>query len=92
MNNRRMDLINRAFAKLDYDKSGQITVEDLDGVYDVSKHPKYTSGEWTKDQVLEEFLKTFESSETTDGIVSNQILIVATRLNKYVKLKGQFWI
>ena len=74
MNNRRMDLISRAFSKLDFDKSGQITVQDLDGVYDVSKHPKYTSGEWTKDQVLEEFLKTFESSETTDGIVSHRAL------------------
>ena len=64
-----MDLIMRAFSKLDYDKSGLVTKEDLEGVYDVSKHPKYMSGEWGADRIFEEFLKTFESEESTDGTV-----------------------
>ena len=97
LNNRRMDLIMRAFAKLDSDKSGQVTKEDLEGVYDVTKHPKYMSGEWSADKIFEEFLKTFESAETTDGIVSwiccfiwskVQLAIVAQLFKKRVNYDG----
>ena len=48
--------VQRAFEKLDKDKSGNITVEDLHGVYDVTQHPKVVSGEWTEDEALGAFL------------------------------------
>lgn len=59
LNSSRKNLIMQAFRKLDKDGSGELTVDDLRGVYSGKKHPKYLSGEWTEDQVLMEFLKSF---------------------------------
>lgn len=47
-----------------------LTHEDLQNVYDVRKHPKFMNGEWTKEQVLENFLKTFETKGDEDGQVT----------------------
>jgi Ca2+-binding EF-hand superfamily protein len=55
----RTDLIHQAFVKLDKDGSGELTIDDLRGVYSVKKHPKYINGQLTEDQVLMEFLKSF---------------------------------
>ena len=41
-----------AFDKLDKDDSDVITVSDLVGVYDHTKHPKFLSGEWNKMKVI----------------------------------------
>jgi len=49
---------------------GQITVEDLRGVYIVKSHPKYMNGEWSEDQVLRHFLDCFDYGKHKDGIVS----------------------
>jgi hypothetical protein len=49
---------------------GQITVEDLRGVYVVKSHPKYMNGEWSEDQVLRHFLDCFDYGKHKDGIVS----------------------
>ncbi len=56
MNRMRQDLVKEVFQKLDQDGSGCITTEDLEGVIDVSKHPKVRSKEWTQDKALHEFL------------------------------------
>ncbi len=63
----RLDLINQAFDKMDRLGTGEITVEDLRGVYSAEYHPKYQSGEWTEDQVFQHFLQQFGGNE--DGIV-----------------------
>lgn len=65
----RKNLINQAFMKLDKTGDGVITVEDLKGVYNVKKHPKYLNGEWTEDQCLRVFLDSFDSQDK-DGVVS----------------------
>ena len=49
----------QAFRKLDRDGSGELTIDDLRGVYNGKKHPKYLNGQWTEDQVLSEWLKSF---------------------------------
>ncbi|CAF4621044.1 unnamed protein product [Rotaria magnacalcarata] len=72
MNNFRLDLIARAFAKLDKNHDGQITIEDLRGVYDVRKHPKYLNGEWSQDQVLRHFLDCFDYGKHKDGVVTRE--------------------
>jgi hypothetical protein len=41
MNASRKSLVTRAFNKLDRTGDSLITVEDLKGVYNVKKHPKY---------------------------------------------------
>ncbi|CAF1648364.1 unnamed protein product, partial [Didymodactylos carnosus] len=60
--------IAKAFAKLDRNGDGQITVDDLRGVYTVKSHPKYMNGEWSEDQVLRQFLDCFDYGIHKDGI------------------------
>jgi Ca2+-binding EF-hand superfamily protein len=50
----------QAFQKLDRVNDGVITVEDLKGVYNVSKHPDYLNGTKTEDELLLKFLETFD--------------------------------
>lgn len=71
MSQARKNLIFQAFKKLDRSGDGIVTVDDLKGVYKVNKHPKYISGELTEDQVLGEFLSSFDSQEK-DGKVTEE--------------------
>ena len=68
MSNSRLELIDKAFALMDNTGDGVITIEDLKKTYDVSHHPKYQTGELTKDQVLKEFLDNFQAGSTDDVV------------------------
>ena len=48
-NAKRQAMVDKAFLKFDKDGSGFIDRNDLQGVYDVSMHPKFQSGEMTED-------------------------------------------
>ncbi|KAL5021444.1 hypothetical protein ScPMuIL_000599 [Solemya velum] len=72
MSNARKSLITQAFVKLDKTGDGVITVEDLRGVYNVKKHPKYLNGEWTEDQCLLQFLNAFDSQEKDGKITRDE--------------------
>ena len=63
-------MVHKAFNKLDKTGDGFITNEDLKGVYDVTKHPKFKSGEWTEDQCFGNFLKCFDSPQDADGVIT----------------------
>jgi len=65
MNARRKKLVQQAFNKLDKDGSGVIDLSDIKGVYNASKHPDVTTGKKTEDEILREFLKTFEVHHNT---------------------------
>ncbi len=56
----RLALVKKAFNKLDRDGSGVVDINDIRGVYNASKHPDVLSGKRSEDQVLNEFLETFE--------------------------------
>jgi len=60
MNDFRLALAKRAFKIMDKDGSGQIDINDLRGVYNAKFHPDVKSGKKTEDEVLAEFLDTFE--------------------------------
>ena len=68
--------MERAFKKLDRDGSGVIEIQDLEGIYNGKKHPAVVEGRKTEQQVLGEFLETFEShhnimnGNTNDGEVT----------------------
>ena len=61
----------KAFKKLDRTGDGIVTVEDLKGVYNARKHPKYINGDWTEEQVFKDFLKSFDSPNDPDGKVAS---------------------
>lgn len=52
MNASRQQITERCFAKLDRDGNGFINVQDLEGVYNGSKHPEVIAGRKTEEQVL----------------------------------------
>ncbi|CAG9315599.1 unnamed protein product [Blepharisma stoltei] len=67
MNDFRIALVNRAFDKLDSDHSGILDIEDIKGFYNARGHPDVRSGRKTEDDVLGEFLETFEMHHNIGG-------------------------
>ncbi|KAK4475959.1 hypothetical protein MN116_001197 [Schistosoma mekongi] len=66
----RLAVIEKAFAKMDKTGDRKITVEDLRNVYQVKHDARYISGKASEDQVLRDFLKTFEVASSVDGVVT----------------------
>lgn len=60
MNKFRLDLVLAVFAKLDKNRNGVIEVDDILGTYDASKHPDVKNRKKTEEEVLGDFLDTFE--------------------------------
>jgi len=66
----------RAFKKMDKNGSGVIDIEDIKGVYNAKKHPDVIQGKKTEDEILFEFIDTFEAhhspnaDDARDGNVS----------------------
>ena len=69
LNDRRKDIVLKAFLKFDKDCSGHITADDLAGVYRVDMHPKYKSGEMTEEEIFLEFLQNF-GDKNQDGQIT----------------------
>lgn len=60
MNPFRKQLVRKAFEKLDKNSNGLIELDDIKGVYNAKFHPEVKAGKKTEDEVLYEFLDTFE--------------------------------
>jgi Ca2+-binding EF-hand superfamily protein len=60
MNGFRVSLVHQAFKKLDRDGSGIVDIEDIRDVYSAKNHPDVRAGKKTEEEVLGEFLETFE--------------------------------
>jgi Ca2+-binding EF-hand superfamily protein len=54
-------MVKKAFEKLDVDRNGYLDVNDIKNFYDASRHPDVKSGKVTSDEVLSNFLETFEA-------------------------------
>ena len=61
MNNSRKQLVQQAFNKLDKNGNGIVELDDIKGVYNATLHPDVRAGKKTEDEVLCEFLDTFET-------------------------------
>lgn len=60
MNATRKAIVLKVFKRLDKDGLGSIDIEDIKDIYDASKHPDVLSRKKTEDEILTEFLDTFE--------------------------------
>lgn len=69
MNMMRISLVEKAFNKLDKTGDGIVNIQDLQGVYNIKSHPEYLNGNKTEQELLEDFIKKFESNGTSDGQV-----------------------
>ena len=62
MNKRREAIVRKAFKVIDTDKSGVLDINDIKGRYNAKKHPDVIAGKQTEEDILYEFLDTFEES------------------------------
>ena len=60
MNPGRAKIAMRAFNIMDKDGSGELDINDIRQTYNAKQHPEVKSGKKTEDEVLGEFLDTFE--------------------------------
>jgi len=60
MNEFRTNLVRQAFKKIDRDGSGLLDIEDIRGVYSAKTHPDVRAGKKSEEDVLCDFLETFE--------------------------------
>jgi hypothetical protein len=76
MNQFRTNLCIKAFKKIDFNGDGTLDINDIKGKYDASRHPDVKSGKKTENEVLKEFLETFEMHHNvmhntkSDGMVT----------------------
>eukprot|EP00300_Choanocystis_sp_HF-7_P024230 c2563_g1_i1.p1 GENE.c2563_g1_i1~~c2563_g1_i1.p1 ORF type:complete len:287 (+),score=85.25 c2563_g1_i1:71-931(+) len=71
LSEQRRELTEQAFVKFDTDGSGKIDVNDLKDKYDTSKHPKVMTGQMTKEEAINEFIKIFEGDNGNgDAIIT----------------------
>lgn len=68
---RRENMVWRAFELMDRDGSGKVEAKDIAHLYDVSQHREFIEGTKTKDEILDEFLNSFDGCRgNNDGVVS----------------------
>jgi len=73
MNPFRKTLVMQAFNKLDADGSGILDISDVKQFYNAQAHPDVKAGRKTEDDVLEEFLETFELHHAMEGEIDHKV-------------------
>ena len=71
MNQRRIDLCMLAYNKLDRDGSGMVDMNDIAQAYDVTQHPKFKTGEMSRNDILTEFMAQWDRN-VRDGKVTKE--------------------
>ena len=76
MNDFRKNLVNDAFNKLDINGNGEISFDEIQSKYNARNHPEVLSGRKTEEEVLKEFMNTFQDTYNylcgteTDNIIT----------------------
>lgn len=83
MNAQRKKVVARCFKKLDKDSSGWIDISDIRGVYVANKHPDVISGKKTEDQILQEFLETFETAHSMRNNEAPNYVVTKDEFDEY---------
>ena len=83
MNSTRKAIVAQAFKKLDADGNGWIDINDVRGVYNASKHPDVLAGKKNEDQILQEFLETFETAHSMRNNNTPNYVVTTEEFNEY---------
>ena len=76
MNDFRKNLVNDVFNKLDINGNGEISFDEIQSKYNAKNHPDVLSGKKTEEEVLKEFMNTFQDTYNylcgteTDNIIT----------------------
>ena len=57
-----------AFRKLDRDGSGIVDLNDIGQAYDVTMHPKFKTGEISKNDILVELMAQWDADKRDDKV------------------------
>jgi len=74
MNERRLGLVRLAYNKLDRDGSGLVELNDIAGAYDVTQHPKFKSGEMSKNDILSEFMAQWDTDRRDNKVTLDEFI------------------
>lgn len=105
MNDFRKALAKKAFKVMDHDNSGHLDINDIRQKYNAKMHPDVKSGKKTEDEVLQDFLDTFEQHyamshpDARDGVVTldewieyyNNVSISIDRDDYFELMMNQAW-
>jgi len=69
LNDSRRGYIRQAYNKLDVNGDGQVTLDDIARIYDVSQHPDVVQGKKTPEEAYREFMSLWDT-QNADGIVT----------------------
>ena len=65
----RLSYIKAAYGKLDVNGDGQVTLDDIAKLYDVSKHPEIVNGGVDPKDVFMQYMSLWDTQKA-DGIVT----------------------
>lgn len=97
MNERRLNVVKKAFASLDKTDSGKISISAISSAYDVNSHPRFLNGSFTRDQLLAEYLLYFESAKSGFVTVKDfidhyaEVSMTYTHDDEFVRLIEKSW-
>ncbi len=74
MTERRIALVKMAYKKLDKDGSGLVELNDIAVAYDVTQHPKYKTGEMSKNDILSEFMAQWDKNVRDNKITTDEFI------------------
>jgi len=69
LSERRVACIKLAYNKLDVNGDGQVTLDDVAKLYDVSLHPDVVDKRKTPEQAYKEFMSLWDT-QVADGVVT----------------------
>jgi len=82
----RKKKVAQAFKKLDKDGNGWIDINDVRGVYNARKHPDVLSGKKTEDNILQEFLETFETAHNMRNNDAPDYVVTKEEFEEYYNM------
>jgi len=69
LNEKRLQIVEAAYNKLDQRRNQTVTIEDLEAAYDSSVNPEFVFGHKTKEQLLAEFMSVWDTHHRT-GVIN----------------------
>ena len=74
MTDRRIKLVMMAYKKLDRDGSGLVELNDIAAAYDVTQHPKFKTGEMSKNDILSEFMAQWDKNVRDNKVTTDEFI------------------
>eukprot|EP00759_Apiculatamorpha_spiralis_P046144 PhF_6_TR4270/c0_g1_i1/m.5766 len=72
LNEFRRGFVRQAFAILDTSGDGKVDMDEIRAKYSAKGHPDVLKGKKTEEEVLLEFIETFEVGDSVDGVITVQ--------------------